>query len=157
VRTVLPAVWAFVGTFFGRLDPVVRTGTAGATQLAGWPSLPEEAALGPSHESSLQRHRSDWALYCYEGVHQGEWFVLPKERGTIGSSATDTVVFTDVSASPLGRFEFLCGPSLSLKAIDGSAFTVNSRTETQSYLVDYDELHLKGNRFLVLHTGRRAH
>jgi hypothetical protein len=149
----LPALfWAsrsFLFTFFGRQDPTAKTDPAGLTQLQGWEYIPESKIYDlATKKIPIQPAR--YLLYCYAGPHVGECFFIRNPRTSVGHSANSNLVLTPPGVTSVGEFEFILDKDLKLKGMSGLHFELNGKQENQSTLVDYDEVQLFGNHFLVL-------
>ncbi len=140
---------AFAGAFFGRRDPSTQCDSNGLTTLKGWPRLPEQAALDalsePPHTNKVRA-----VLYCHRGMHAGEVFPLRGRSAQIGTSADADIVLTpSQDALPTSyRIDLSDGVWITAKA--PHAFELNGRTEYRANLVDFDEVSLLGNQFILL-------
>ncbi len=145
----LQAAGAFVKAFLEHRDPVAKVGAAGLTLLEGWDHLPESRALEAAEKPAATRV-SPCLLYCYEGPHAGEFFPLRRPRTTVGSSATGGVVLTPAAGNYESSFEFILEDGVELIGVAPFPFELNGKAEYRARLVDYDEISLLGNRFIVL-------
>jgi hypothetical protein len=140
---------AFLGAFFGRRDPVAQANEAGLTRLRGWDRIPESRALAAAAEKPAAR-ASRCLLYCYEGPHAGENFPVRAPRTKVGVSASDDIVLTPGRDATPTSFEFILDAGIELIGVAPNPFELNGKAEYRAMLVDYDEIALLGNRFLVL-------
>jgi hypothetical protein len=144
------AIAAMGKTFFQRKSPVTGYSSNGFGILRGWGHAPEEDYIELAKREWEQRQIFPrLALYGIDGPHRGELIPLPRASELIGTDTDATTVIT-----PRGllreRFRLVQGDEPRLIAETGQIFTLNGREQTESQLIDYDELEILGNKFLVL-------
>jgi hypothetical protein len=143
------AAGSFIKAFLGHRDPIAKVGPAGLTQLDGWVRIPETTALDAAQAPPVARV-SPCLLYCYAGPHAGEFFPLRRPRATVGTGASGGVVLTPAAGCPSASFEFVLEDCVELIGVAPQPFELNGKTEYRATLVDYDEIVLLGNHFIVL-------
>lgn len=140
---------AYAKALIGRRNPIASADPMGLTRLAGWEKIPEseslERALRQGPEGSCHA-----VLYCYEGPHAGESFSVRDRQTSVGTSADCGIVLTPAPGTGGGTYQLIAQDTLELVAVAPLSFELNGRTEYRASLVDYDELLLFGNRFIVL-------
>lgn len=146
--SIASASAAFVATFCGRRDGG-KMSAMGLQLLEEWKALPETKAV--ENANAVRPVASPRCiLYCYQGTHSGEFFSIHGSRTTVGKKSTDGIVLTPTEANDKGTFEFRVGERIELLGAAPHPFQLNGRPEYRATLVDYDEVVLFGNRFLVL-------
>lgn len=148
LRVLFPSAFTFAGALLGRRDPALRRNAQGLTQLEGWSELPEEAVIAQSvaQQAALPR-KNRFLLYCYEGPHRTEFFPVRSPQSRAGSSAESEIVLSGLGEA---EYVFQLDSDLELRGTAPHAFELNGKAEYHARLVDYDELKLGENRFLVL-------
>lgn len=149
----IPAGVVFISRMVGRRDPSVKQNANGLSRLENWPHPPEEVALENARalvESKQAKDRHS-LLYCYEGPHHGECFWVRSPETRVGIQSRADLVLTPAEGAPVADYTFhVEGGRLRLDTKAPAAFELNGETVHTASLVDYDELMLLGNRFLVL-------
>lgn len=141
---------AFLKSSLGRQDPLNQRTQAGLSCLDSWDRIPENTALQQAQKKEGERP-APFVLYCHAGPHLGECFFLKQSLTTVGVTAECGMVLTPSSESEAAPFEFKASTDgLELRALAQTSFELNGRPEHHSTLVDFDEITLCGNRFLVL-------
>jgi hypothetical protein len=91
-----------------------------------------------------------FALFCFQGAHEGEVFFLTRQTTLLGTDASSSIVLTAAHANESAAYQIDLQSQPKLRSQGGSPFLLNGRPATQAEVFDYDELEILGNRFLVL-------
>jgi len=140
---------SYLGALVGRRDPVSQIASCGLPHLETWKKVPEQLIFeARDAEPSLENTRA--VLYCYEGPHAGEFFSVRSPITRVGADASAGIVLTPGKDSPATNYEFIVKNTIELRGVAPYSFELNGQAEYQARLVDYDEVLICGNRFLVL-------
>jgi len=151
IMTCFRATLGFLRMLFRPRAKVVAFSPNGHEILEGWDVCPEEKIIAEGiRTAQVQRPIARVALFCYEGANVGELFLLGKTLERIGKDVDSDIVLTPADPSSTEGFRVLINGVVTLMADPGAHFKLNGREEEKTELLDYDELELMNNRFVVL-------
>lgn len=144
-----------IGRYFVELfrpkEDVVAMSDHGHPILQDWEYSPEERLLQELEQCLKQRKCTPrMALFGCSGPHAGHVFFVTRTSEVIGPASQDDIVLTPALGASHGRFRASVGDEIELLSLDGVEFSLNGRSRLTAALVDYDELEIMGNRFIVL-------
>lgn len=142
----LKASFAFMKAFVAPLDLNVTYSENGHAELPQWDECPEEGLLALAGPMAPLPARA--ALYGYSGKHQGEVIFLSVGLETLGVASQHAHVLTPNGMS--GAFRCYTNGTIKLVAEAGSSIRLNGVEEPEATLLDFDDITLLGNGFLVL-------
>jgi hypothetical protein len=119
--------------------------------LEGWAYSPDEKIIALA-EAKVQSRlgAGNSALYCFEGKHKGELFLLKASSERLGCDVGASLILTPSNDAAGGSFRMLTKGKLTLTSETAVPFLLNGREEHRSELFDYDEVEMLGNRFVVM-------
>ncbi len=145
------ASFGFLRMMVRARDKVISISANGHTVLEGWEHCPEENIIREARTSDkppVERYRT--ALFCYAGAHAGEIFLLGRSLERIAKDVDADLILTPSDLNSTEGFRVLINGVVNLMADPGAHFKLNGREEEKSELLDYDEVELMGNHFVVL-------
>ncbi|MBI4403828.1 MAG: hypothetical protein HY537_06695 [Deltaproteobacteria bacterium] len=145
----IKAVVLAVRKFFAPMDPVGSISANGFSILPGWDTAPEERIIELCRKpaGSLPTRLG---LYGLEGTHSGELFLLGSSVETVGVTTGCTKVVTPKLGYQQEQVQLLLNGCVKVLTGPGHFVIVNGEDTLKADLLDYDEVRLLGNRFLVL-------
>lgn len=152
IERLIKAIWAFLKALLKPGDLVEQSCPRGHAMLLGWTECPDCRWIERAYAEQRKRTKSPIRalLFCYQGSHRGQLLSLSGREETFGYcfhySKVLTREFPDLGESY--RIS-LSQPSV-LFSDSALPFRVNGTEFWKETLLDYDELELLGNRFLML-------
>jgi len=150
---------SFMKTLLGPLDSVDSICFRGHPLLKNWSNCPECKLLNREDELKKMRRASalkppQIGLYCLSGSNLGQVFFISSERTTIGVHVGADIVLTPESLNTSANYQILFDGTTRgktrLTSSETHYFKLNGQIQQSSTLLDFDELEILDNRFLVL-------
>lgn len=139
----------------GPRDHIDSLCSRGHPVLENWPNCPHcrlinrKDDLRKSHFKQTQQSPK-LALYCVSGANMGKNFLISSERVTIGCDANSDIVLTPESLNNSANYQILINGKIKMSSSETFFFKLNGQSEQSATLLDFDELEVLDNRFLVL-------
>lgn len=151
IKLYLRAFWAFFRALFQPIDLIEKSCPKGHSMLLGWDQCPDCHWIDKSHQFQAIRTQlpTRLLLYCFQGTHQGEVFHLKGLEETIGCSVNHSTVLTMERAQNAPTFKARFSTVNLLLSESQQPFLINGLETWKERLMDFDEIQVLNNRFLV--------
>jgi hypothetical protein len=152
MRLYLKAYFAFIRAFFKPIDLVEKWCSQGHAVLIGWEYCPDCRWIDRAEQVKTQANTlvPQVLLYCFEGTHQGEVLSLKGHEESMGGSVFRSQVITSDPSLMSQCYRITLSPSPVLVSETKQPYQVNGIDAWSESLLDFDELEILGNKFVVL-------